>query len=494
MANQLGICACTSAGRGARRRLPGPRAAGRAGCCRSVLRCHVAHLDRRRVACSRAGPRRSWSPMAGAYQVNTALVVLENTHNFGGGTVQPIEEIRAVRGGAFERGVAIHLDGARLWNAHVATGVPLAAYGREFDTVVGLPVQGAGCAGGLGARRVGGPDGARPDPAQAARRRHAPGRSSRCRRPVRPRPQPRAARRRPREGPPDGRAPPRRPHRPASTRRPCRPTSSSSTSPQPAGRRPTRRRGRWRARHPDVCREPSPRAAGLAPRRRRRRDRHRHRRREHTAARRRPALDLVMQGLGRWCVAASGHRPARRGTSRRGRAPRRASIRTVSDSPPNSTAKKAAKTGSSVMTIAARVAVRWAWAQVCAQSATGPGDDAPCRAVEAHCPPDWGSAIAAGHRTHEADRRRITPGLDRGQPDRGGGRRPAGRARRCAGRRRGGQQGQRLTDPDVEHPRAGRAGPAPPSRGPRRTRPTVRSGRGRVTAAEHRGERRRRSR
>ena len=71
----------------------------------------------------------------GPYQVETALVVLENTHNFGGGTVQPIEEIRAVREVTLEQGVAMHLDGARLWNAHVATGVPLADYGRAFDTV-----------------------------------------------------------------------------------------------------------------------------------------------------------------------------------------------------------------------------------------------------------------------------------------------------------------------------------------------------------------------
>ena len=72
---------------------------------------------------------------AGAYQVNTALVVVENTHNFGGGTVQPIDEIRLLRKGAQERGVHMHLDGARLWNAHVASGVALADYGHEFDTV-----------------------------------------------------------------------------------------------------------------------------------------------------------------------------------------------------------------------------------------------------------------------------------------------------------------------------------------------------------------------
>ncbi|MCA1781654.1 MAG: low specificity L-threonine aldolase [Intrasporangiaceae bacterium] len=71
----------------------------------------------------------------GPYQVETALVVVENTHNFGGGTVQSLEAIRALRTAASPLGVAMHLDGARLWNAHIATGVPLAGYGLEFDTV-----------------------------------------------------------------------------------------------------------------------------------------------------------------------------------------------------------------------------------------------------------------------------------------------------------------------------------------------------------------------
>jgi threonine aldolase len=74
-------------------------------------------------------------PDGGAYQVNTRLVVVENTHNFGGGTVQPLDQLEALRAGTRERGVAMHLDGARLWNAHVATGVSLDAYGRLFDTV-----------------------------------------------------------------------------------------------------------------------------------------------------------------------------------------------------------------------------------------------------------------------------------------------------------------------------------------------------------------------
>ncbi|WP_109472981.1 threonine aldolase family protein [Ornithinimicrobium cavernae] len=71
----------------------------------------------------------------GAYQVGTSCVVVENTHNFGGGTVQPIEAMRELRDRAGARGMAVHLDGARLWNAHVATGVPLAEYAACADTV-----------------------------------------------------------------------------------------------------------------------------------------------------------------------------------------------------------------------------------------------------------------------------------------------------------------------------------------------------------------------
>ena len=71
----------------------------------------------------------------GPYQVCTRLVVVENTHNFGGGTVQPLAAIRTLREATSGAGVALHLDGARLWNAHVSSGVTLGDYGREFDTV-----------------------------------------------------------------------------------------------------------------------------------------------------------------------------------------------------------------------------------------------------------------------------------------------------------------------------------------------------------------------
>jgi threonine aldolase len=82
-----------------------------------------------------AGPMSLVTTGVGPYQVETALVVLENTHNFGGGTVQPIEAIREVRRATQAVGVAMHLAGARLWNAHVASGVALADYGSQFDTV-----------------------------------------------------------------------------------------------------------------------------------------------------------------------------------------------------------------------------------------------------------------------------------------------------------------------------------------------------------------------
>ncbi|WP_372451549.1 threonine aldolase family protein [Glycomyces salinus] len=69
------------------------------------------------------------------YVTTTRAVAVENTHNMGGGTVQPLAELKRLRGLADAEGIALHLDGARLWNAHAATGVPLSEYGRLFDTV-----------------------------------------------------------------------------------------------------------------------------------------------------------------------------------------------------------------------------------------------------------------------------------------------------------------------------------------------------------------------
>lgn len=71
----------------------------------------------------------------GPYVVGTKVVELENTHNRAGGTVYPIEDLRAIRALADERGVFVHIDGARLFNAAVATGTPLAEYGKIADTL-----------------------------------------------------------------------------------------------------------------------------------------------------------------------------------------------------------------------------------------------------------------------------------------------------------------------------------------------------------------------
>jgi threonine aldolase len=63
------------------------------------------------------------------------LVCLENSHNRGGGRVYPIETVREVSAWARRHGLAMHLDGARLWNAVVASGIPAKEWCRHFDTV-----------------------------------------------------------------------------------------------------------------------------------------------------------------------------------------------------------------------------------------------------------------------------------------------------------------------------------------------------------------------
>ena len=64
----------------------------------------------------------------------TAAVAVENTHNRGGGLVQPLAELEKLFHWSRGAGVNVHLDGARVFNAHVASGVPLSTYGRLADT------------------------------------------------------------------------------------------------------------------------------------------------------------------------------------------------------------------------------------------------------------------------------------------------------------------------------------------------------------------------
>jgi len=73
-------------------------------------------------------PKTDW------HLTGTAAIAVENTHNRGGGLVQPLEELQKLSHWARDAGVAVHLDGARIWNAHVASGVDLATYGGLVDT------------------------------------------------------------------------------------------------------------------------------------------------------------------------------------------------------------------------------------------------------------------------------------------------------------------------------------------------------------------------
>jgi threonine aldolase len=115
------------------------------------LRAHIVRAELGAHAASHGITTRTWestdglidadrlasiiTPDAGPYMVSTAAVELENTHNFGGGTIYPLQTIQAIHKLCRGVGVKLHLDGARIWNAHVATGVPLAEYGKLFDTV-----------------------------------------------------------------------------------------------------------------------------------------------------------------------------------------------------------------------------------------------------------------------------------------------------------------------------------------------------------------------
>ncbi len=72
---------------------------------------------------------------AGDHQVQTRLVCLENTHNRGGGRVWPYDALAAICEWARQSGLATHLDGARLFNAVVASGVSLDRWAAQFDSV-----------------------------------------------------------------------------------------------------------------------------------------------------------------------------------------------------------------------------------------------------------------------------------------------------------------------------------------------------------------------
>jgi len=107
--------------------------------------------------------RTMYAPDLGPFFVRTAAISVENTHNFAGGAVLPLADLAALRAFADEVGARIHVDGARIWNAHVATGTPLSEYGAIADTMsvclskgLGAPVGSVvvGTADAIAASRV----------------------------------------------------------------------------------------------------------------------------------------------------------------------------------------------------------------------------------------------------------------------------------------------------------------------------------------------------
>jgi threonine aldolase len=85
------------------------------------------------------------SPPGDLHAPPSRVLCVENTHNGGGGRVWPLDQLRAVCAEARAHGLAVHLDGARLMNASVASGVPSAEIGREFDSVTLCLSKGLGC-------------------------------------------------------------------------------------------------------------------------------------------------------------------------------------------------------------------------------------------------------------------------------------------------------------------------------------------------------------
>ena len=81
----------------------------------------------------------------GAYGPIPRLVCVEQTHNYGGGSIWPLEQLRAVCDAAHARGLKTHMDGARLVNASVATGVPARDYAAPCDSAWIDMSKGLGC-------------------------------------------------------------------------------------------------------------------------------------------------------------------------------------------------------------------------------------------------------------------------------------------------------------------------------------------------------------
>jgi threonine aldolase len=96
----------------------------------------------------------SWNQVArlikpvNPYSAPTGLVEIENTHNMGGGTIYPQKTVREICDGAHDRGLKVHMDGARIFNAASALGLPVREIAAPADTVMFCLSKGLGAPAG----------------------------------------------------------------------------------------------------------------------------------------------------------------------------------------------------------------------------------------------------------------------------------------------------------------------------------------------------------
>ncbi|MCU7494845.1 MAG: low-specificity L-threonine aldolase [Ignavibacteria bacterium] len=87
-------------------------------------------------------------PVSAYYMPKTRLIEVENTHNRAGGTIHPMENIIALEKLARKHSLYFHMDGARIWNASVATGIAVSEYASHFDSVSCCLSKGLGAPAG----------------------------------------------------------------------------------------------------------------------------------------------------------------------------------------------------------------------------------------------------------------------------------------------------------------------------------------------------------
>ncbi|HTS31415.1 MAG TPA: GntG family PLP-dependent aldolase [Bryobacteraceae bacterium] len=91
--------------------------------------------------------RRQIKPLS-PYSAPTGLVAIENTHNMWGGTVYPMSTVHEICEGARERGLSVHMDGARIFNAAAALGIPVSEIARPAETLMFCLSKGLGAPAG----------------------------------------------------------------------------------------------------------------------------------------------------------------------------------------------------------------------------------------------------------------------------------------------------------------------------------------------------------